>query len=264
MKLSLSLVSLLAVSACAAHYAYVPTTNAVATIRGNPAADYPLPPSAPQGDLRIASYGMTDVSPRNESNEVYRALHLRVVLANNGETPWLFDTREQHVQLDGQAALPVTFASANGGSAPPVITVNHDAKRVVDLFFFLPPNLQHEDAIPEFDALWSVHSGSAVFSERTPFQRLTIEPDYGDYDDWDYGVNYYWGGPYWMNPDYPFGAYGRGYGYFGPGVWIHRSPHFWGGYRGANGGHGVGGIHGGGFHGGGEGHGGGMGGAGHR
>jgi len=235
---------------CAPQYSYVPTTNATATVHGRVAADYPIPPSAPQGDVRIASYGMTDVSPRNAPGQLVRALHLRVVLADNGATPWAFDTREQRVQIGGSDVLVPAFASANAGGAPPLVTVAPNGKRVVDLFFLLPADLQHAEAIPEFDALWRLNAGAAgVVAERTPFERLAIEPDEGGYDDWDYGGNYSWGDPYWINDDLPYAGVGIPSGYFGGGVSIHRSPHFSHGGGGGRGG--GGGFHGGGGHGGG-------------
>ena len=220
-----ALLPLLIAAGCSPRYTYLPTTNAVATVQGKVAAEYPIPPSAPQGDVRIASYGMTDVSPSKDSHEVYRALHLRVVLADNSATPWTFDTREQRVELGAREVLPPSFASANGGAPPPLVTVDSNGKRVVDLFFLLPAQLQRADEIPEFDALWHVHTGDGVIAERTPFERFTVEPEPGAHDDWKYGADYYWGGPYWVNPGYPY--YGVDYpefGYFGPGVWIHRSP----------------------------------------
>jgi hypothetical protein len=169
-------------------------------------------------------------------------------LADNGATPWTFDTREQRVELDGRDVLAPAFASANAGTPPPVVSVDRNGKRVVDLFFLLPADLQHADAIPEFDAMWRVTAGAGVIAERTPFERLAIEPDYGAYDDWDYGGDYYWGGPYWINPDFPYA--GVPFGYFGGGVAIHRSARFWhGGGRGGL--RGVG-FHGGGGHGGGR------------
>jgi hypothetical protein len=252
MNPALPIASLLVATGCAPHYAYVPTTNATATVQGKVAAEYPIPPSGPQGDVRIASYGLTDVTPPNAPNEILRALHLRVVLADNGPTAWTFDTREQRVELDGGGAIAPAFASANAGPPPPVVTVDRNGKRVVDLFFLLPANFQHADAIPEFDALWRVSTGAGSVAERTPFERLAVEPDYGAYDAWDYGGDYYWGGPYWMNPD--FASFGFPDGYLGAGVLIHRSPHFWhgGADRGGRGGARGGGFHGGGFRGGGH------------
>jgi hypothetical protein len=217
-------------------------------MQGRVAADYPIPPNAPQGDVRIASYGITDVSPKNSPNEIHRALHLRIVVADNGPTPWTFDTREQRLDLSGHGPIAPAFASANSGAPPPLVTVDPNAKRIVDLFFLLPSDVQHADVLPEFDALWRVTTASGVVVERTPFERLMVEPDYGGYDDWDYGPNYYWGGPFWMNGDWSYA--GAPYENFSAGVMIHRSGAFGrGGFHG--GGRGGGGGHGGGGHGGG-------------
>jgi hypothetical protein len=249
----LLLATLLAATGCASQYAYVPTTNATATIHGKIAADYPIPPNAPQGDLRIASYGITDVSPNAAPRESLRALHLRVALANDSAATWTFDTRQQSIDLSGRGPLAPAFSSASPGTPPPLVTVEPNGKRVVDLFFVLPPDLQHADAIPEFDALWSVTTGAGPIAERTPFERLLIEPDYGYYDYWDYGPDYYWGGPYWVNP--AFALYGYPYGYFAGGIAIHRAPRFWQGghpWHGGHGGYAHGGFHGGAPHGGGH------------
>jgi len=246
----LRIVPLLVATGCAPQYAYVPTTNATATVQGRVAAEYPIPPSAPQGDVRIASYGMTEVTPQSAPGEVLRALHLRLVLADNGASPWTFDTREQRIELVGGGVVAPAFASANEGVPPPVVTVARNGKRIVDLFFLLPADLQHAEAIPEFDALWRVDTGAGIVAERTPFDRLAVEPDYGGYDAWDYGGEYYWGGPYWMNPD--FASFGYSGGYLGGGVSINRSPHFSHGGGGRGGGFHGGGFRGGGGHGGGH------------
>lgn len=249
----LALASLLIATGCASEYAYVPATNATATIQGRIAAEYPIPPNAPQGDVRIASYGIAEVSPSDATGgERLRALHLRVVLANASASPWTFDTREQRVDLSGRGPLAPSFASANPGSPPPTVSVEPNGKRVVDLFFVLPSDLQHASAIPEFDALWNVDTGSGPIAQRTPFERLLVDPAYGYYDYWDYGPGYFWGGPYWVNPAFAFGPYP--YGYVGSGIVIRRGPYYWqggggwhGGYRGAvHVGSAVGGPHGGG------------------
>jgi hypothetical protein len=80
--------------------------------------------------------------------------------------------------------------------------------------------------VPEFDALWKVKTDRGLTTERTPFERLIVEPEYAD-DVWAgeyYGPNYYWAGPYWVNPLFPYD--GVPYGYFGAGVEIRRAPHF--------------------------------------
>jgi hypothetical protein len=194
--------------ACSPPYAYVPTTNATAVVQGRVAAEYPVPPESPTGDVRIASYGITSVAPRG-SGASARALHLRVVLANSGPTAWAFDTREQRLDLSGTGPLAPSFASADTGAPPPLVTVPPAGKRVVDLFFVLPAALQQPGKLPQFDALWRVNVGARVVAERAPFERLIVEPTYGKA--WDYGPGYYWGEPYWMNPAFaPGGAYGTG------------------------------------------------------
>lgn len=229
-------------------------------MQGRVAAEYPLPPNAPRGDLWISSYGITDVTPQGGSSQTLRALHLRVVIADNAASPWTFDTRDQRVDLRGRGPVAPAFASTNAGASPPVITIEPNGERVVDLFFLLPPDLQHAEQIPEFDALWRVNTDAGVVAERTPFERLSVEPDEGYYDEWDYGPDYYWAGPYWINPLIPYDLYGLPPVYFSGGVVIHRAPHFGGGFHHGGGFHG--GFHGGGFHGGG--HGGGHMGGGHR
>jgi hypothetical protein len=272
-RLFLALLPALLVLGCATEYAYVPTVNATATVDGRKAADYPIPPASPQGDLRVVSYGLTEVAPNDESADVMSALHLRVVVENRSASAWTLDTREQRIDLSGRGALVPAFASANAGTQPPLVAIDPSAKRVVDMFFLLPQDLQGADDIPAFGALTQVNTAdTGVVSERTPFERLNVEPEGGGNDGWDYGPNYYWGGPYWFNPAFPYG--GDPYGY-GSGVYVQRSPRYWyggpggfhrgGGFRGGghgggfHGGHGGGGFHGGGGHGGG-----GHGGGGHR
>src|SRR5207253_2084062 len=131
--------------------------------------------------------------------EAMSALHLRALIENRSSSAWTFDTREQRIDLSGRGALVPAFASANAGTPPPLITVEPTGKRVVDMFFVLPQDLQGAEDIPAFDAVSQVTTDAGVVSERTPFERLAVEPDNGEYDDWDYGRDYYWGGPYWFN-----------------------------------------------------------------
>jgi hypothetical protein len=263
----LALLPALLALGCATEYAYVPTVNATSTVDGRVAADYPIPPASPQGDLRVVSYGVTEVASNEESRDVMSALHLRVVVENRSGSAWTLDTREQRVDLSGRGALVPAFASANAGSPPPLVDIDPSTQRVVDMFFLLPQDLQGADDIPAFDALTQVNTTSGAVTERTPFERLNVEPEAVGYDGWDYGPDYYWGGPYWFNPAFPYVGYPYGYA-GGGGVFIHRSPRFWyGGPGGFHRGGFRGGFRGGGFHGGqgGGGHGGGgHGGGGHR
>ncbi len=191
------------VVACSPQYTYVPATNATSTIAGRSAADYPIPPAAPQGDVRIASFGLTNLTTTAKPEEKIRAVHLRMVVANNSAAPWQVDTREQRLDLRGFGPGRAAFASASGGSAPPLVVIPAGEKRTVDLFFPLPASEQHASKVPAFDALWRVTTGAGVVAERAPFERIRIEPPPGLYD---------YGPPYYYDPGYEGSGWGMGIG----------------------------------------------------
>jgi hypothetical protein len=210
---------------CASRSVYVPATNATATVQGRPAAQYSVPPEAPQGDVRIASFGMSSVAPQNQPNQTLRALHLRVVLSDNGATPWTFDTRDQRVDVNNRGEISPAFAAADSGEPPPVVVVEPSRERVVDLLFLLPPDYQKADALPDFDALWRVNTGSGVISERTPFERLVVQTT--TYASPVHEEGHATGGnqpaAYWTNPALSYE--GLPQGYYDAGVVVHPAAH---------------------------------------
>jgi hypothetical protein len=107
------------------------------------------------------------------------------------------------------------------------VTVDPGSKRVIDLFFPLPPDRQSAGSIPQFDAIWNVHAGSQDVVERTPFDRLQIEPAYGPAVAPEYGFYGGWGGPFWYDPLYPAGLSRP---WFGGGAVMMRTP-TWRGWR---------------------------------
>lgn len=226
MPVTIVVVTVLALlcSACGPGYAYVPAANATATVRGREAADYPVPPEKPRGDVRVASFGFADLTPHGvPDDEVHalHALHLRMVVANDSDHEWTVDTREQRLDLAGRGKSAPAFASADPGSPPPIVTIAPGGKRVIDLFFPLPSDEQKASKIPSFDAIWTVHTAVRPVTERTPFDRVVIEPVATVYD---YGPDY-WGPPYWYDPDYAGAAFvgvaPLGPAYVGPPVVIH-------------------------------------------
>ena len=48
-----------------------------------------------------------------------------------------------------------------------------------------------------------------MITERAPFERIRIVPSPSVYD---YGGDYWWGAPYWYNPDYAGFGWGMGVG----------------------------------------------------
>jgi hypothetical protein len=190
--------------ACAHAYTYEPAEHATGSIGGHVAADYQIPPAAPQGDVRLASFGLADLAPTDGSGDSRPALHLRMVVSNNDAQPWTVDTREQKLDIRNSGPATPAFSTTHEGNAElPLVTIAPGSKRVIDLFFPLPPNQQTAASIPEFDAIWNVHAGTQDVVERTPFDRLQIEPAYGPAIAPEYGFYGEWGGPFWYDPLYP-------------------------------------------------------------
>jgi hypothetical protein len=241
------LAALFTVAACSStEYAYVPAQNATATMGGEAAAAYSIPPNAPAGDVRIATYGVAELAPQNGDARHLDAIHLHLSVADNSDHPWSLDTRDQRLDLEGRGMSAPAFATADrSGQAPPLVTVAPGGKREVDLFFPIPGDMDGVSDLPAFDAIWRVNTGNQVVVERTPFERIALEaapaypPDYYAVDAW----------PYWYDPYY------LGWGVVPPAYWggrpfyVHHwgHPHFWhggGGFHGGfHGGHGGGGHH---------------------
>jgi hypothetical protein len=196
----------LVLAACAHDYTYRPTEHATGSIGGHVAADYQIPATAPQGDVRLASFGLGELAPAKGSGDSKPALHLRMVVSNNSAQPWTVDTREQKLDIKGAGSTLPAFSTTREGNAElPLVTVAPGSKRVIDLLFPLPPNQQSAGSIPEFDAIWNVHTGTQDVIERTPFDRLQVEPVYGPAIAPEVGFYGDWGAPLWYDPLYPEG-----------------------------------------------------------
>ena len=163
MRRCVLLLALALLGACA-DYAYLPLTNAT-VVDGALAARFGIPAAAPRGTFSLASYGVSG-----------GALHLRAILVNDDDAVrWTFDTREQLVRTAGQTAHVSGFATEDG-STTPVIAVPPHVRRVVDLYFPLPPSVQQERRLPDFEVAWSVHTPNGTIAQSTPFSRRTL-PD---------------------------------------------------------------------------------------
>jgi hypothetical protein len=256
------LVAALGLSGCSATYAFVPATNASSAIYGHAATDYAIPPQSPHGNLRVASYGIEQLSPRDAPDQSIGALHVRVLVADMSEVPWTFDIREQRLAVPGRPASTPAFATASpaAGSSPPVVTIAPKTTRLIDLFFPLPPDMQQASDLSGFELSSRIGTDQGVVTETTPFARIEVDGDsvyasddsapQTEYDPNVYGYDY-WDSPFWYNPWYvgfyggvglpwwrhPVFARGRGWG---------RPGYYHGGFRGGS----HGGFHGGGGHGG--------------
>ena len=184
-------------------YIYRPAEHATAQIYGRVAAQYQIPEKAPEGDLRIASFGLSKVSPPNAPDQKQRMVHLRMVIANNSHDNWNLDAREVRVDfpLTGQVA-PAYVRSREGQLGLPLVTIPPGGERSIDLFYPMPLGQDKASRLPAFSAVWQVHTPAQVVAQRTPFDRLAIEPVYA----YGYGPGWGWyggwGGPYWYDPLY--------------------------------------------------------------
>lgn len=195
-------------AACGSQYTYRPAENATAQVRGRTAADYQIPTQAPQGDVRLASFGFSRVSPPNAPpDQVERVLHLRMVVANNGAQPWHVDTNQQLLDISGVGKYAPAFARSPEGIAGfPSVDIPAGGKRTIDLFYRLPAGMNRAANISQFDEIWRVDIPGQTVVQRTPFERLRVEPYYA----YGYGPYGYYGGgwgPYWYPGDV---------GWFGP------------------------------------------------
>lgn len=201
--------SVAAVSACASRkFVYEPAVSSSAVVEGRPASYYPIPPEAPRGDVRIATFGFADISPEGSDEEI-RALHLRMVIANNSDAQWVVDTRDQRVLLPRDGESRPAFANVDEGTAP-VVEIPPGGKRTLDLFYPLPPHLEKASELPSFDTVWRVQTQTGTVAQRTPFERLDVTPAYYGsaypYAYGGYGWGYGWGPPYYYDPWYARGG----------------------------------------------------------
>jgi hypothetical protein len=201
MRPSILVVVLLGAAACESSYVYHPAAHADAEVAGRQAAIYTLPSAAhAQGDLRVASFGVSKIKPEDQQGETVHALHVREVVSNSSQQPWTVDTRQQNVELADGRRLTPSYARSDAGN-PPVVVVPPAGKRTIDLFFPLPPREEKASKVPTFDVVWNVDVAGQPIAQRTPFERLRIEPYYASAGwGYPYGGSLGWGPYGWYDP----------------------------------------------------------------
>lgn len=205
-SLPLSLLGL--VAGCAGEtYLFEPAEQATATIEGYSAARYTIPPEAPRGDVRIASFGVHDIE--QAGGEDVPAIHVRLVISNDsGAGPWSVDTRRVHMEVRGKGDIGAPLVSTDGQGLP-VVDVAPGRQRVIDLFYPLPDGMEGASDVPAFDLLWVVKTDTREVAERTPFERIEFER--APRSAVSGGAEWY--GPYWWYDPW----------YYPPAVVLHRT-----------------------------------------
>ena len=209
---------------CAHQFSYAPVGPGAA---GGPAAQYPVPPAAPQGAVYVTSFGFTDFD--NGQGGGQRLLHARVAVSNGSPTTWEVDGRQQFIAAPGLEPQAPSFVNTNAGSLGPIYPIAPGAADVFDYYFALPPGLAQAESLGGFALDWSVNAGGQVVANQTAFERFDgAAYSYAPYPPYVV-VGLGFGVGWWYSPFYPYRHYPpviRGY-YYGP----RRA---WGGpYRGA-------------------------------
>jgi hypothetical protein len=186
-------------TAYAYKYAYKPVQSATASVAGHLAAEYPVPPALPHGDVKVATMGVTALEARPGEPRT-EAMHIRMVLHNQDDpVAWQLDTRQQLGRIGAYGQSRPILASSTMGQLP-MVTVAPTAKVIVDLYYPLPHGLQTADEIPAFDVQWTVTTNAGPVVSTAAFDRVPLEPPPGVYA---YGMGQYeWYDPAW--PDHTF------------------------------------------------------------
>jgi hypothetical protein len=195
-----------------AEYAYLPVENATAELNGQTAAVYAVPPEAPQGDVRIASFGVVPL--QMTAGEKVKALHVRMLLANRGDALWTLDTREQLCAIAGEGQSRPIFANTDAGE-PPLVNVPPKSQRALDLFYPLPYGMQDASLVPGFALSWQLSLAGRAITKLTAFERMTVEPRTAVYVV-AYDRPGWWGPYWWYDPVYVDLTYRHPY-YYGRG-----------------------------------------------
>ena len=198
-----ALIVAVAISACAdAGYHYVVAEKRADTsTRPKSEAFYSEPSeSAPKGNIRVRTLGLVDLRPKGKKTRI-AALHIRMTIANTNEPiSWTVDTQEQSLLFPNTEAQTPLYANSDSPGLPK-LEIKAGELRTVDLFFTMPDKSGSEKDIPDFDFKWTVHSGPAIFTETTNFERAAQNEN--------------------TTVVYPYETYPIGYG-----------PVWWGGYEG--------------------------------
>jgi hypothetical protein len=182
--LALGVLAPMAGLGCAPDFTYVPVATTSAVVSGHPAADYSLTPATTKvlepgttGEVRLAALGIVPIRRTDlPGSPTAQALTVRMVVTNGGQTPWVMDTREQHVEVEAGAHPLTAFLPASEAASSPVFRVEPGTERAVDLVFPLAEPVKPSKGVPGFYVLWTLEAGSKRVERRTAFTKHDNQP----------------------------------------------------------------------------------------
>ncbi len=192
--LKVGVVALLALAACAPDYTYVPVTTSSAVVAGRPAADYTFKKTGARaplaGEVRLAALGILAVHRQGDPvGADVRAVRVRFVLNNVGETAWVLDPREIYLALSGTDERIAALAPTTLAEPPSSVRAEPGSQPTVDLFFPLPSAAADASNLRRFDVVWHLQTDQGLIERRTTFDRHTVDQPGEDDDRWQrYGL----------------------------------------------------------------------------
>lgn len=170
-----------AIAACApTRYEYVPVQAArltsAETSDGPVAVTRPIEANRPSsGSVRVVVLGTKDITSVDGKGDV-PALHVRMTVSNPTDGNWTVDGAEQRIELPSKDDRVAIYAMSPRGGRAPLVDAFAKRTTTLDLYYPFPPRDPDPSHVPRFDVVWTVRTGEASVSGRTPFERVVASP----------------------------------------------------------------------------------------
>jgi hypothetical protein len=166
-------------SSCATSqdYRYKPIENEHLVVGDQKGAIYKIPsPEKPEGEVRILSYGVTDLGKYRDLPDI-RTMHVRMTIKNQQTKNWSLIAGDQILILPREGRSRPAYANTDVDQKKlPEVIVKPGEQRVVDLYYPLPQGMKKAEEIPNFQFQWDLVTPRQKIVETTPFDRFKISP----------------------------------------------------------------------------------------
>jgi hypothetical protein len=171
----IAVVLAVAVACSAERYAYAPVRTTSAELAGELAAIYALPPEAPRGEARVATFGITTLSPMGIEDSSLRAVHLAIAVSNRSDDTWKIEPAEARLLIGDRSEAEALYSTTERIVRPQRVDVPAHSSRWIDLFFPLALEARQASELPSYEMLWAIDVGTRKVTLRTTFARFLVE-----------------------------------------------------------------------------------------